>query len=705
MNESTEDQQDQNPAADVPASDAAEAPKPARKRAPRKPKVAAAEASAVVAVTSAADANATVDEGLSSASIDDVMDAPQSFAATEAAGDESQEGAQPGGDAREPRESREGRLRRGPLGPRRQRGERGDRGERPQRDAATAEGAAQSDNDEGERQQHPRLAPRAANTEALMGAVVSGEFDAHVEAAADENGEPAQAQKRVLEPTEEAPKLHKLLAQIGIASRREIEELIMAGRISVNGEPAHVGQRILYTDQVRLNGKPLRLPVNPPKTRVLVYHKPTGEVCTTNDPEGRPTVFSRLPQIKQGRWVSVGRLDLNTEGLLLFTTSGELANRLMHPKNEIEREYAVRVLGEISDEQRQQLKDGVALDDGMAQFTTFEHVGGEGANRWYRAVLNEGRNREVRRMIEAVGCTVSRLIRVRYAHLPLPSLLKRGQWTELEHRDVSALMQRVGLTGGASRGGQGAGRDQQGAGRGNFGGNNRPQGNRGPDQQRRRGAPDRGAHQGRRPNNAGFAPRQDESFDDNEERQPREVMPKSHGDGFTQAIRRDSRGGGGGGQQRRHGGGQGGGQGGGYGGGNGGMGGMGGNMGQRRGGGGGYGGKGGGGYGGQGGGGGHQGGGGQPDPLKTSFGYVQHGSGGRQGAGGSGMGGNKQRRGGGGGNQSFGFGPGGGNTGPGFGGAHRPHSGRGGNRGGGGGNRGGGGGGRRGGGSSGGAGR
>jgi 23S rRNA pseudouridine2605 synthase len=350
---------------------------------------------------------------------------------------------------------------------------------------------------------------KQVDTAAVFSSVVSGDFDAPDAA----DGVPQQ--KRVLEPAEEAPKLHKLLAQIGIASRREIEELIMAGRISVNGEPAHIGQRILHTDQVRMNGKPLKLPVAAPKTRVLIYHKPVGEVCTTKDPEGRPTVFAKLPQIKFARWVSVGRLDINTEGLLVFTTNGELANRLMHPKNEIDREYAVRVLGELTDDTRQQLLQGVDLEDGKAQFLKLDDAGGEGANKWYRAVIAEGRNREVRRLFEAVGLTVSRLIRVRYAHLPLPNVLKRGQWAELEQSDVIELLRRVGLgrdgkpAGGGGQqqgrhGGQGPGYGQgqgQGNGQGRGGNRNRRNADRGG--QRERDRRHSGGNQGAGPFGAG----------------------------------------------------------------------------------------------------------------------------------------------------------------------------------------------------------
>jgi 23S rRNA pseudouridine2605 synthase len=242
-----------------------------------------------------------------------------------------------------------------------------------------------------------------------------------------------------------APKLHKVLAEAGIGSRREMEELIVAGRVSVNGEPAHIGQRVLPADQVRVNGKLVQRRASGRPPRVVLYHKPAGEIVTQDDPEGRATVFSRLPKIKSGKWVSVGRLDLNTEGLLIFTTSGDLANRLMHPRYEMEREYAVRVLGEMSEEQRTALVEGITLDDGVAAFGSLDYLGGDGSNRWYRVTLQEGRNREVRRMFEAVGVMVSRLIRTRFGDIVLPRTLRRGRWDELEGDVTTALMVQLGL--------------------------------------------------------------------------------------------------------------------------------------------------------------------------------------------------------------------------------------------------------------------
>lgn len=217
----------------------------------------------------------------------------------------------------------------------------------------------------------------------------------------------------------------------------------MEGRISVNNEPAHIGQRIQYSDHVKVNGKPIRFRIEAPPTRVIAYHKPAGEVVTHDDPQNRPTVFRKLPKLYQGKWQSVGRLDLNTEGLLLFSSSGDLANNLMHPRFGLEREYAVRVLGKLNKEEKQKLLDGVQLDDGLAQFGSIEDGGGEGANCWYRVTISEGRNREVRRMFESVGHAVSRLIRIRYGAMMLPRGLKRGAWMELGETDIRALMNAV----------------------------------------------------------------------------------------------------------------------------------------------------------------------------------------------------------------------------------------------------------------------
>lgn len=241
------------------------------------------------------------------------------------------------------------------------------------------------------------------------------------------------------------PKLHKVLADAGIGSRREMEELIVAGRVSVNGEPAHIGQRVAPNDQVRVNGKPIMRTNTKKPPRVILYHKPAGEIVSHDDPGGRASVFARLPKLRTGKWLSVGRLDLNTEGLLIFTTSGDMANRIMHPRYGTEREYAVRVLGEMDEAQRQSLVDGIQLDDGLAAFGSLDYLGGDGSNRWYRVTLQEGRNREVRRMFEAVGVTVSRLIRTRFGDIVLPRTLRRGRWDELDPSLVTALMVQLGL--------------------------------------------------------------------------------------------------------------------------------------------------------------------------------------------------------------------------------------------------------------------
>ena len=293
-------------------------------------------------------------------------------------------------------------------------------------------------------------APAVGESATRFSDVISGQFDA------DETNADLAPRKRVLAPMAETPKLHKVLAQAGMGSRLEMEALIMEGRISVNNEPAHIGQRIQFGDSIKVNGKPIRFRIDPPPARVIAYHKPAGEVVTHDDPQNRPTVFRRLPKLQQGKWQSVGRLDLNTEGLLLFTNSGELANNLMHPRFGLEREYAVRVLGALTAEEKQMLLSGVTLEDGPAQFSAIEEGGGEGSNCWYRVTISEGRNREVRRMMEAVGHAVSRLIRIPYGAMMLPRGLKRGAWMELDDADIRALTQAAtGSSGTAGRDGQG----------------------------------------------------------------------------------------------------------------------------------------------------------------------------------------------------------------------------------------------------------
>ncbi|WP_027214159.1 23S rRNA pseudouridine(2605) synthase RluB [Burkholderia sp. WSM2232] len=345
-----------------------------------------------------------------------------------------------------------------------------------QRDGTPREGAAREGQREGQRERQPRAGGQRQNRRGgevpavatdtaqddLFSYVTSPAFDADnsttggVRAPMLRRGKPA-APKRVLSADDDAPKLHKVLAEAGMGSRRDMEELIVAGRVSVNGEPAHIGQRIMPTDQVRINGKPVKRKLANKPPRVLLYHKPTGEIVSHADPEGRPSVFDKLPPMKTAKWLAVGRLDFNTEGLLMLTTSGDLANRFMHPRYSVEREYAVRVVGELAEGMRQKLLNGVELDDGPANFLRIRDGGGEGTNHWYHVALAEGRNREVRRMFEAAGLMVSRLIRTRHGPISLPKGLKRGRWEELEDNQVRALMASVGLKAPSEeRGGRGA---------------------------------------------------------------------------------------------------------------------------------------------------------------------------------------------------------------------------------------------------------
>lgn len=241
-------------------------------------------------------------------------------------------------------------------------------------------------------------------------------------------------------------KLQKVLARAGVGSRREMETVISEGRVSVNGKVATLGDRVDASAAIRVDGHQISVPsVTDVICRVLAYHKPEGEVCTRHDPEGRPTVFDRLPRIKDSRWVAVGRLDVNTSGLLLFTTDGELANRLMHPSHEVEREYAVRVFGEVTEGMLQKLRHGVQLEDGPAKFDKITSGGGEGLNQWYNVTLCEGRNREVRRLWESLEVQVSRLMRIRYGDIKLDKTLPRGGWAELELPQVNYLRKMVGL--------------------------------------------------------------------------------------------------------------------------------------------------------------------------------------------------------------------------------------------------------------------
>jgi 23S rRNA pseudouridine2605 synthase len=252
--------------------------------------------------------------------------------------------------------------------------------------------------------------------------------------AVDENAAP--------EPTQ---RLHKLMALAGLGSRRDMEELIASGRVTVNGLPAKQGQGVTQYDIVRLDSRPLKLPFEAELPQILIYHKPEGEIVSQDDPEGRASVFDKLPRIKQGKWIAIGRLDMNTSGLLIFTNSGELANRFMHPRYEVEREYAVRIFGELTEGQMLQLTQGIELEDGPAAFDSISPQGGEGANHWYQVVIKEGRNREVRRLFEAFQLPVSRLMRVRFGPVNLPPRVKRGTMLKLEQKQVVELLEWAGL--------------------------------------------------------------------------------------------------------------------------------------------------------------------------------------------------------------------------------------------------------------------
>lgn len=240
------------------------------------------------------------------------------------------------------------------------------------------------------------------------------------------------------EPTQ---RLHKLLALAGLGSRRDMEALIASGRVTINGQIAIVGAGVTQFDVVRVDSRPLRLSFTPELPQVLLYHKPEGEIVSADDPEGRATVFDKLPKVKHGKWIAIGRLDMNTSGLLIFTTSGDLANRFMHPRYEVEREYAVRIFGELSEGQIAQLKEGIELEDGPASFDSIVPQGGEGANHWYQVILREGRNREVRRLFEAFQLPVSRLMRVRFGPINLPPRVKRGQMLKLDQKTVVGLLE------------------------------------------------------------------------------------------------------------------------------------------------------------------------------------------------------------------------------------------------------------------------
>ncbi|BAL96100.1 pseudouridine synthase [Rubrivivax gelatinosus] len=469
------------PAPEAAAEPAAEA-KPRRRRTTKKAAAAEAPAAEPVAVVESLPA-AAAERAPEPAPTVVPAEAPpraEPAPAPEHAAEPSAEPAGEGADAAPAEAGAEGDAPRRSRN--RRRGRRGERAERAPRDAAApaAEGEDVAGDDEApETAPAPQLPP--ADVGEVFASVLSGVWDAE---AGDEA--PPLPAKRVLAPEPDAPKLHKVLAQAGIGSRRDMEQMILEGRITVNGEPAHIGQRIAAGDRIAVGGKPVRYRIAPPPTRVIAYHKPAGEVVTHDDPQQRPTVFRRLPKLHQGKWQSVGRLDINTEGLLLFTNSGELANQLMHPRFGVEREYAVRSLGGLDDAARQKLLEGVEIDGQRCGFKSIENGGGEGANQWYRCVITEGRNREVRKLFDAVGHAVSRLIRIRYGSVVLPKGLKRGVWVDLSEQDVRSLRRMTGVGERPEGEQRDAGGDRRGKrGKRGRGGNAPESAPRGPKPQRR----------------------------------------------------------------------------------------------------------------------------------------------------------------------------------------------------------------------------
>jgi len=443
--------------ADAPAAPVAEAGPSGEALEVREPRPARARRAAAAAEESAPAAEA-VDRSEDAAG--------RREARGDAAGDGGEAGASSeGGDAGEggDGEGREGRRSRSRRRRRGRRGGGGDEASGPRAEGAEGDEDAGGDAGEeggedrpprGERGPRPERGNRpivefsTADVSDTFAGVLSGDYDNEPELAEGESGIPA---KRVLAAEPDAPKLHKVLAQSGIGSRRDMEQLITDGKVTVNGEVAHTGQRISFGDEVRVAGRVVKLRIAPPPARVIAYHKPAGEVVTMDDPEKRPTVFRRLPRLAHGKWQSVGRLDINTEGLLLFTNSGDLANKLMHPRFGVEREYAVRVLGTLDQESRDKLLAGVSIDGQDAHFKSIEDGGGEGANRWYRVVITEGRNREVRKLFDAVGMAVSRLIRIRYGSVVLPKGLRRSVWVDLDENDVRRLRQLAGADNGGGQ--------------------------------------------------------------------------------------------------------------------------------------------------------------------------------------------------------------------------------------------------------------
>ena len=255
------------------------------------------------------------------------------------------------------------------------------------------------------------------------------------------SGRAARRMQPVTEQVLVEERLQKALASAGLGSRREMETWISEGRVQVNGETALLGSKVSARDIIKVSGKRVYIRFEDKRTRVLIYHKAEGEIVSRDDPAGRATVFDNLPKLRGAKWIAIGRLDFNTEGLMIFTTSGDLANNLMHPRFEVEREYAVRVLGELTEEMIQKLLDGVELDDGPAKLQSLFVAGGEGANRWYRVIIKEGRKREVRRLFEHLGLTVSRLTRIRFGPIALPPQLRRGQKTELDDDMVAQILE------------------------------------------------------------------------------------------------------------------------------------------------------------------------------------------------------------------------------------------------------------------------
>ena len=478
---------------------------PARKRAPRRKAVEAeAVADAVVALPDGAPAVSAESAQVPAAEVSgvDLADDPQGSADQ---------------DARQGQDSREGREGRGERRERRR-----NRGPRPEGDVQASGDAggdrtnggafAEGEDDGTELRLNRRSAMAEQQASEVFAELLSGEFDqAHEEEAEGAEPDASSPYKRVLRPEPDAPKLQKVLAQSGVGSRRDIEKMIEDGRIEVNDQVAHIGQRISHGDRVKVAGKPIKVRIAPPAARILAYHKPVGEVVTHDDPQGRPTVFRRLPRLQNGKWMSVGRLDLNTEGLLLFTNSGELANQLMHPRFGVEREYAVRVLGTLDEASRERLLTGVEIEGQAASFLSISKGLGEGVNQWYRVVITEGRNREVRKLFDAVGLTVNRLIRVRYGAIVLPRGLRRGVWVELGESDVRAVKSLAGMDRqDQDRGGNGKGKHQgqPGQHKGQHGQRGGQQG--GQHQQGQQGQGQRGGKQGRgngqNPNNQGGRP-------------------------------------------------------------------------------------------------------------------------------------------------------------------------------------------------------